>query len=97
MKFIFVTRLSLAVAALAALAVSACASTSPEWESSFGDAARQMRAAQVIDPAAPSRNTGPGSTDGKAAAGAQKAYADSYGYAVKEASQPALSISTGGR
>lgn len=78
MKLIFVT--------LAALApcLTACVSTAPEWERNFGDAARQARAKQVVDPDAPSRNTGMPSTDGKAVAGAQKAYADSYGYAVKE-------------
>jgi len=84
-------------AALIAVLTGACANTSPEWEGSFGDAARQLRAAQIIDPEAPSRDRGPAVTDGKAAAGAQKAYADSYGYAVKEASQPALSISTTGK
>lgn len=80
------------------LCLSACVATSPDWESTFGDAARQARAAQVIDPGASTRNTGVGSTDGKAVEGAQKAYAESYGYGVKEAKQPALSISTtGGR
>jgi hypothetical protein len=93
-----VRKVSIASSALVALALGACASTSPEWEGTFGDAARQLRAAQVIDTEAPGRNVGPGLTDGKAAAGAQKAYADSYGYAIKEAAQPALSISTtGGR
>ena len=57
----------------------------------------RRRAAQVIDPNAPTRNTGLGTTDGKAVAGAQKAYADSYGYAVKEPKPPELSISTTGR
>ena len=74
--------------------LAGCVATAPEWESNFGDASRQARAAQVIDPSAPARNTGLGSTDGKAVAGAQKAYADSYGYAVKETKQPSLSIST---
>ena len=90
MKFKFVI-----VAALAPW-LAGCANTAPEWEGSFGDSARQLRAAQVIDPAASSRNTGVGLTDGKATAGAQKAYADSFGYAVKESAQPALSISTTG-
>jgi hypothetical protein len=85
-----------AVVATLALWLSGCAATAPDWEGSFGDAARQLRAAQVIDPAAPSRNTGPALTDGKATAGAQKAYADSYGYAVKETAQPPLTISTTG-
>ena len=47
--------------------------TAPGWEANFGDAARQARAAQVIDPNAPSRNTGLGTTDGKAVAGAKTA------------------------
>ena len=89
---------TLAIIASLAVTLVGCANTAPAWEASFGDAARQARAAQVIDPAAPSRNTALGPTDGKQAAGAMKAYAESYGYAVKEAKQPALSISTtGGR
>jgi len=74
--------------------LAGCVATAPEWESNFGDAARQARAAQVIDPNASTRNTGLASTDGKAVAGAQGKYADSYGYAVKETRQPVLSIST---
>jgi hypothetical protein len=77
--------------------IAGCANTAPEWEGSFGDASRQLRAGQVIDPAASSRNTGPGLTDGKAAAGAQKSYSESFGYAVKETAQPALTISTTGK
>jgi hypothetical protein len=90
MKLILVT-----VAALAPC-LAGCVSTAPEWERNFGDASRQARAKQVIDPDAPSRNTGMPSTDGKAVAGAQKAYADSYGYAVKEVKPPSLAISTTG-
>jgi len=83
----------LAVAvAVAAAALSACAQTAPNWESRFGDAARQAVASQVIDPAAPSRNLGLARTDGKAASGAMKGYADSFGYAVKEAKQPEIAI-----
>ncbi len=84
---------------IAALApwLAGCANTAPDWESNFGDAARQLSAAQIIDPAATSRNTGPALTDGKAAAGAQKAYADSYGYAVKETAQQPLITSVGGK
>lgn len=72
--------------------LGACAQTSPNWDAHFGDAARQAAAQQVIDPNAPSRQTAPGRTDGKATAGAMKAYADSYGYAVKEAKQPEIAI-----
>lgn len=77
--------------------LAGCVATAPEWEGNFGDAARQTRAAQVIDADAPSRNTGLAATDGKAVAGAHKAYADSYGYAVKESKQSTpLSVSTTG-
>lgn len=82
---------------VAALLAGGCANTSPEWEKTFGDASRQMRAAQVIDPDAPSRQAGPGVTDGKAAAGAQKAYAESHGYGVKEATPPSLFPSASAR
>jgi hypothetical protein len=76
--------------------LAGCAQTSPQWESTFGDASRQLRAGQVLDPSAPSRQAQVTGVDGKAAAGAMKAYAESYGYAVKEAKQPALSVSTTG-
>lgn len=89
---------STVLAALAAC-LAGCANTAPEWESRFGDAARQARALQVIDPAAPSRGGGPEVADGKAVAGAQKAYAKSYGYQVEEPKQPALPVipTTGSR
>jgi hypothetical protein len=82
--------------AVGILAGCAAASGSPDWDSRFGDAARQVRAAQVIDPQAAQRNKDIQGIDGKAAAGAMKEYAEKYGYAVKEAKQPALSISTSG-
>jgi hypothetical protein len=49
--------------------------------------ARQAAASQVIDPNAPSSKRALVGLDGKAAAGVTKAYAESYGYAVKEAKQ----------
>jgi hypothetical protein len=76
---------------IAAGALTACAQTAPNWESRFGDSVRQSIALQVIDPNAPSRNTGPMRTDGKAASGAMKGYADSFGYAVKE-KQPEITL-----
>ena len=74
------------VTPLAVLAVltTGCATTATDWEGTFGDAVRQARAAQVIDPAAPTRNTELPPTDGKAVAGAQKAYAERFGYGPKE-------------
>lgn len=88
---------STVLAALAAC-LAGCANTAPEWESRFGDAARQARALQVIDPGAPSRNRDAALADGKAVAGAQKAYEKSYGYAIEEPKQTALPvIPTAGR
>ena len=85
--------------ALLVVGLAGCVNTTPNWERSFGDASRQTRAQQVIDPDAPSRNTGAPLADGKAVAGAQKAYAKSYGYAVEEPKQSALPVipTTGGR
>jgi len=69
-----------------------CVATAPEWNARFGDAARQARAAQVIDPNAPSRNVAAPVIDSKATAGAQTGYATSYGYAVKEVKPPAITL-----
>jgi hypothetical protein len=81
------------LAVLALLApLAGCVATAPEWESRFGDALRQARAAQAIDPDASSRNVTAPVVDGKAVAGAQTGYAGSYGYAVKEAKQPPLTV-----
>jgi hypothetical protein len=86
-------------ALLAAMSgLAGCVATAPDYESRFGDAARQTRAAQVIDPQAPMRNTDAPVIDGKATAGVVRAYADTYGYGVKEPRQPALTLTTtGGR
>jgi hypothetical protein len=84
--------------AVSTVVLSGCAaaSASPDWDSRFGDVARQVRATQVIDPQAPSRNTDVQGIDGKAAAGVGRAYAESYGYGVKESKQPVLTLSTSG-
>jgi len=87
------------VLSMSAVLLGACAQTAPNWDSTFGDAARQAVASQVLDPAAPGRKAGTMMVDGKAASGAMKAYADSFGYAVKEAKQQEIAITTnqGGR
>jgi outer membrane lipoprotein SlyB len=79
---------------LIATGLTGCAATAPHWDARFGDAARQTRAVQVIDPGATTRNRTVVGADGKAVAGAHKAYAESYGYGVKEPTQPALSVNT---
>jgi len=83
-----------AVAALTGCAYMSGAA--PEWESRFGDASRQMTAAQVIDPQAPLRNKDIQGVDGKAAAGAVRAYSETYGYGVKEPKPPTLTLTTTG-
>ena len=80
----------------ACAALAGCANASPEWDARFGDAVRQSRASQVLDPAAPGRNV-PMVVDSKATAGAQTNYATSYGYAVKEAKPPALTVTPNGK
>jgi hypothetical protein len=78
--------------ASAVVALSACTSPAPGWDARFGDAVRQVRANQVIDPQASTRNVTPPVIDSKATAGAQTKYSTSYDYAVKEVKQPALVI-----
>lgn len=75
------------------LSLAACAATTPGWDASFGQSAREAAAAQTIDRDAGLRPRGPAVTDGKAVAGAQKAYAESYGYAVKEAKPATFTLS----
>jgi hypothetical protein len=88
-----VMKFLVSVLSMGALCLAGCSATgSPQWDSTFGDAARQTTASQVIDPGAPARKRALVGIDGKAAAGATKAYAESYGYAVKEAKQSNLTI-----
>lgn len=48
-----------AAAVLLALALGGCATSgSPEWDRHFGDSARQLKAQQLRDPAAPQRHAG---------------------------------------
>lgn len=66
------------VAAL--LALAGCAATTPAWDARFGDAVRQARAQQLVDPAAGGRPPRPEGLDGKAAAATQRDYADYFDY-----------------
>lgn len=68
-----------AAAALAVALLAGCTATSPGWDSRFGDASRQLRAQQLIDPDAPMRNQGvlpPG--DGRGLREAGDRYVDSF-------------------
>lgn len=80
---------------LAAMAFGGCvAPSAPNQDARLGDAARTLRAQQIIDPSAPTRNSALAPVDGKAAAGAQKNYAESHGYTVKEGKPATIQIPT---
>lgn len=71
------TRTTLVLGAVFAL--TACASSSPVLDASFGNAVREARAAQTLNPRASAENTQPAlGIDGKAASEAQKRYVDSF-------------------
>lgn len=83
---------SLSLLALAAT-VTACAETTPRWDSTFGNSVRSTFAAQVINPAAV-RNTNPvGGIDGRAAMAAQKKY--ETGESAQESSTAANGLMIG--
>ena len=74
------TRTFMLAAALLSLsaAVAGCASTTPQWDATFGDSVRAATASQVIDPAAV-RNPNPVTgIDGRAARATQARYEASF-------------------
>ena len=73
------TRLTL-VAAAALVALGGCAATaSPDYDSRFGDGARQLRAQQLIDPAAPQRHAQTSArTDGRTLREGMDRHGDTY-------------------
>ena len=83
---------TLRILVLSSVGLGGCVATAPQWEAGFGDTARQLRSAQVLDRDATTRNTAPPVIDSKATAGAQTNYSTSYGYAVKEAKPPAITL-----
>lgn len=65
-------------ALLAASVLAGCSSTTPQLDAVFGQAVREARAAQTINPKA-SENTDPVlGIDGKAGAAAQQRYQESF-------------------
>lgn len=76
---LFNFRTTLGLGAVVALALTGCASSSPVLDASFGNAVREARAAQTLNPKASAQNTQPAlGIDGKAASEAQKRYVDSF-------------------
>ena len=61
------------------LLLAGCASSTPQWDRSFGHAVRANLAAQTIDPQAGRAAGVAEGMDGKAALNAQKSYARSFG------------------
>lgn len=73
-----VTRTTLGLGATL-LALAGCASSTPALDASFGNAVREARAAQTLNPKASAQNTQPAlGIDGKAANEAQQRYVDSF-------------------
>lgn len=83
---------SLPLLALAAT-LTACAETTPRWDSTFGNSVRSSFAAQVINPAAVRNNNPVGGIDGRAAMTAQKKY--ETGEAVQEAASAPTTLMIG--
>ncbi|MES2264794.1 MAG: hypothetical protein V4724_40375 [Pseudomonadota bacterium] len=78
-----------------ALLLTACASSTPQWDSRFGDAARSAFAQQVIDPQAV-RNADPvAGIDGRAARNAQERYQKSYSEPAQQPSSFVIGVSGG--
>jgi hypothetical protein len=72
------TIIRLGVCAGLSLTLAGCLTSTPQWDAHFGDAVRQVRDAQVLDPQA-GRNPDPVSgVDGVAAAGTMTRYGKSF-------------------
>lgn len=80
------------VAGACTLLTAGCASYTSATDASFGDSLRMIRAQQVIDPSAPTRNRSLGVVDGKAVAGTHKTLVEGYGYTTKEGNAPPPTI-----
>lgn len=76
---LFPTRLvGVMMAASCAALLSACAATTPALDANFGNAVRQARSAQTLNPNASSNRDPVLGIDGKAAASAQDRYQESF-------------------
>ncbi|UXU85329.1 hypothetical protein [Burkholderia sp. S-53] len=80
---VFVRRAALA--APLAFALAGCMSSTPVWDSRFGDSVRTVMQAQIIDPHAAEHATSASGVDGSAAAAAL----DNYDKSFKQIQPPA--------
>jgi hypothetical protein len=75
---LFSTRFGGAMTAACAALLTACASTTPVVDANFGNAVRQARAAQTLNPNASANRDPVLGIDGQAGAAAQDRYHDSF-------------------
>ena len=75
---LFTTRFGGALTAAACALLTACASTTPVLDANFGNAVRQARAAQTLNPNASANPDPVLGIDGQAGAAAQERYLESF-------------------
>ena len=80
---------------LASMVLSACVSTTPNWDRQFGQSVRGAIASQTINPAAAANQDPVAGIDAKAALGAQRRYEHSFAH--PEAQAPSLLINLPGK
>ncbi|RQS35410.1 hypothetical protein DIE03_05825 [Burkholderia sp. Bp8992] len=87
---VFVRRAALAVPL--AFALAGCMSSTPVWDSRFGDSVRTVMQAQIIDPHAGEHPASASGVDGAAAAAALDNYDKSFKQAVPPANAFVIGI-----
>lgn len=95
LKYVHFLRLALALAPLCA-ALGGCMTSTPLWDARFGEAARAVKQAQIIDPQAGERNPSRPGVDGAAAVSAMNRYDKSFAKSSAAANPYVIGIGTGG-
>jgi len=80
---------------LVLLALTGCG-TAPHWESRFGQAVREARLAQTLDPEAGLSEAPLPLTDGKSIAGSLGKYNASYGHGMRSLQQQEVNANAAG-
>lgn len=88
-------RRALALAPVCA-ALGGCMTSTPIWDAHFGEAARAIKQAQIIDPQAGTRNPSTPGVDGVAAVSTMDRYDKSYAKPTGTANPFVIGIGTGG-
>ena len=96
MKLDHITFLRRAIAlAPVVAALGGCMSSSPIWDAHFGEAARAVSQAQIIDPQAAERNPSKQGVDGSAAVSAMHRYEKSFDTPPQVANPFVIGIGSG--